>query len=179
MKSCTGFEGSISNHRLQYVINMHSADITGLLKKLCTTGYLESDINGRWTIYKLKTKVDTLPAEVSSSLKLVENKDKTGMEVDTSGRKVDTSAKKVDTSDNIGTTRLSKKELELLIMKVCKNNYIKMEEVANRIGKSVDYLKNKIFPALIKDGKLEKKFPYTHNHPDQGYKTSEDYAKEL
>jgi ATP-dependent DNA helicase RecG len=186
-------EGSISNHRLQYVINMHSTDITGLLKKLCTTGYLESDNNGRWTIYKLKTKVDTLPAEVSSSLKLVENKDKTGMEVDTSGRKVDTpgrkvdtserkvdtSAKKVDTSDNIGTTRLNKEELELLIMQVCKTNYIKMEEVANRIGKSVDYLKNKIFPALIKDGKLEKKFPYTHNHPDQGYKTSEDYAKEL
>lgn len=186
-------EGSISNHRLQYVINMHSADITGLLKKLCTAGYLESDNNGRWTIYKLKTKVDTLPAEVSSSLKLVVNKDKTGMEVDTSGRKVDTPERKVDTSerkvdtfggkvdtsDIKGTARLSKKELELLIMKVCKNNYIKMEEVANRIGKSVDYLKNKIFPALIKDGKLEKKFPYTHNHPDQGYKTSEDYAKEL
>lgn len=34
-------EGSISNQRLQYVLNMHSADITNLLKKLCAEDYLE------------------------------------------------------------------------------------------------------------------------------------------
>src|SRR5690606_6773098 len=52
-------EGSISNHRLQYVLNMHSSDITGMLKKLCMDGYLASDNNGRWTIYKLVPKVAT------------------------------------------------------------------------------------------------------------------------
>ncbi|MBL7967392.1 MAG: putative DNA binding domain-containing protein [Prolixibacteraceae bacterium] len=210
-------EGSISNHRLQYVLNMHSADITGLLKKLCTAGYLESDNNGRWTIYKLKSKVDTPEEKVATSLKSIENQNQTGKElippdpkvdtsgimdatytgatdnqikavekvttsgrkVDTSNLKVDTSDPKVDTSDTKGTTRLNREELEQLIMQVCKNNYVKMEEVATLIGKSVDYLKNKIFPTMIKDGKLEKRYPYTHNHPEQGYKTSEDYAKEL
>jgi ATP-dependent DNA helicase RecG len=54
-----------------------------------------------------------------------------------------------------------------------------MEEVARQIGKSVDYLKNKVFPIMIKDRKLIKRFPFTHNHPEQGYKTSEDYAIEL
>jgi ATP-dependent DNA helicase RecG len=211
-------EGSISNHRLQYVLNMHSADITGLLKKLCTAGYLESDNNGRWTIYKLKTKVDTPEEKVATSFKSTENQYEIKGKVATSDEKVDTSGKKVatfnitagnqinadekvatsdrkvdtptrkvdtpetgkvDTPERKVTARLNKEELETLIMQVCKNNYIKMEEVANRIGKSVDYLKNKIFPAMIKDGKLEKKYPYTHNHPEQGYMTSEDYAKEL
>jgi len=52
-------ESSISNRRLQYVLNMHRSDITGMLKKLCTDGYLASDNNGRWTIYKLTHKVAT------------------------------------------------------------------------------------------------------------------------
>lgn len=54
-----------------------------------------------------------------------------------------------------------------------------MDEVANQIGKSVDYLKNKVFPRMIKNEKLLKRFPFTHNHPEQGYKTSEEYAKKL
>lgn len=184
-------EGSISNHRLQYVLNMHSADITNLLKKLCDEEFLVSDNNGRWTIYKLKEKstiidtkvdsssekVDSSPKKVDSSNQVAENqKDKANVKVDTFGVKVDTSIEELEYQKN---ARLSKEELEQLIMQVCENNYLKMEEVANQIGKSVDYLKNKIFPKMIKDGKLEKHFPYTHNHPEQGYKTSEGYAKKL
>jgi predicted transcriptional regulator len=72
-------EGSISNQRLQYVLNMHSADITTLLKKLCANDYLESDNNGRWTTYKLKEKVATLTPKVdtsnmvATSTKLIDN----------------------------------------------------------------------------------------------------------
>lgn len=94
--------------------------------------------------------------------------------------KVATSDRKVDTSKSkVATSRLSKDELEKQIMQVCKDNYIKMEEVAIRIGKSVDYLKNKIFPNMVRGGKLEKRFPYTHNHPEQGYKTTNEYAERL
>lgn len=61
-------EGSISNHRLQYVLKMHNADITGMLQKLCKEGYLSSDNNGRWTIYELKRKVDSSNRKVATSL---------------------------------------------------------------------------------------------------------------
>ena len=60
-------ESSISNRRLQYVLNMHRSDITGMLKKLCTDGYLASDNNGRWTIYKLTHKVATSGEKVATS----------------------------------------------------------------------------------------------------------------
>lgn len=172
-------EGSISNHRLQYVLNMHSADITGMLKKLCADGFLESNNNGRWTIYKLQQKVSTINKKVDTSRKvdtlheIIENKVVSQVKVDTSRPKVDTSGNKVDTT-MVGT-RLQKSELEALIMHVCKSDYIKMDAVAKSIGKSEDYLKNKIFPQMIKDGKLEKRYPFTHNHPEQGYKTSEKY----
>jgi ATP-dependent DNA helicase RecG len=199
-------EGSISNQRLQYVLNIHSSDITTLLKKLCTDKYLESDNNGRWTIYKLKQKVATSSEKVVTSTSKVdtsnevstffentdnqyflgkkvdtsgEKVDTSGEKVDTSGGKVDTSGEKVDTSgEKVATrTKLNREQLEAEIMKICQNNYIKMEEVASILGKSVDYLKNKIFPLMMKSGKLEKRFPFTHNHPEQGYKTSEEYDK--
>lgn len=130
-------------------------------------------------VYKIKQKVDTSNRKVDTSNQKV---DTSVLPTDNqmhSDSKVDTSNQKVDTLEYKGATRLTKKELELLIMKVCLNDYLKMEEVATQIGKSVDYLKNKIFPVMIKDGKLIKRFPYTHNHPDQGYKTSEEYAKKL
>jgi ATP-dependent DNA helicase RecG len=185
--SCCQIEGSISNQRLQYVLNMHSSDITALLKKLCAENYLESDNNGRWTIYKIKQKVDTSTqkvatsdtkvdtfTKVATSLESVDNQVYSYKKVDTSNGKVDTSGKKVATR-----TKLNREQLEIEIMRICQSDYLKMEEVATILGKSVDYLKNKVFPTMMKDGKLEKRYPFTHNHPDQGYKTTEEYAKEL
>ena len=174
-------EGSISNQRLQYVLNIHSSDITTLLKKLCDLEYLESDNNGRWTTYKLKLKVDTSNTKVDTSLNDIDNQTLLIEKVDTSDTKVDTTDTKVDTSvEKVAfRTKLSKAQLEEEIMKICKSEYVKMDEVAIILGKSVDYLKNKIFPKMIKDGKLEKHFPFTHNHPEQGYKTAEEYAKNI
>lgn len=92
-------EGSISNHRLQYVLNMHSSDITGMLRKLCTDDYLESDNNGRWTIYKLKQKVATSDRKVDTS------KVDTSKKVVTSDKNAENQSdihKKIDTSDKKG-----------------------------------------------------------------------------
>ncbi|HRO44826.1 RNA-binding domain-containing protein [Agriterribacter sp.] len=182
-------EGSISNHRLQYVLNMHSSDITGMLKKLCTDGYLISDNNGRWTIYKLKQKVATsdqkvaTSAKVDTSSKIIDNQYKSNKKVATSDQKVATSGKKVNTPDRKVATsipkNLKKEALEQMILALCKDRYVKKEEIAEQLGKSENYIRNKILPQLLKEGKLEKRYPFTHNHPDQGYKTSEAYAEEL
>ena len=182
-------EGSISNHRLQYVLNMHPSDITGMLKKLCTDGYLESDNNGRWTIYKLKQEVATSDQKVATSGKVdtpsktIDNQYKSNKKVATSDQKVATSGKKVDTSDRKVATsipkNLKKEALEQMILALCKDRYVKKEEIAEQLGKSENYIRNKILPQLLKDGKLEKRYPFTHNHPEQGYKTSEAYAEEL
>jgi hypothetical protein len=34
-------------------------------------------------------------------------------------------------------------------------------------------------PKLLKEGKLVKRFPFTDNHPQQGYKTAEEYEEQL
>ena len=131
-------------------------------------GYLESDNKRRWANYHIKgEKVATSDQKVATS--------KT-KKVDTSDPKVDTSkSPKVDTSNL--TKRISKGSLEFLIMDICNEKYVKMEVIAEQVGRSLDYLKNKIFPDMVKQGKLEKKYPLNPNHPEQAYKTTEIYTK--
>lgn len=189
-------EGSISNQRLQYVLNMHSADITGLLKRLCAEGYLESDNNGRWTTYKIKSKVDTSDPKVATSDQKVDSSEKvansnestenqglTIQKVASFSEKVATSTEKVATSEqemqSFHGKNIKREELERIILRLCKDEYVKREELAKQLGKSENYIRNRILPDLLKSGKLVKRYPFTHNHPEQGYKTSEEHATEL
>jgi predicted HTH transcriptional regulator len=189
-------EGSISNQRLQYVLNIHSSDITSLLKKLCADNYLESDNNGRWTIYKIKQKVKSSAKKVASLGRMVDTSEKVASsnkntdnqleedkKVATSNRMVATSTEKVATSnvhlEDIQGKNIKRHDLEVIILRICKDKYVKKEELAKLLGKSENYIRNRILPDLLKSGKLEKRYPYTHNHPAQGYKTSEAYADKL
>ena len=52
-------------------------------------------------------------------------------------------------------------------------------KVDTSLTRKVDTSPEKVFPMMIREGKLEKRFPFTHNHPEQGYKTSEEYAEGL
>ena len=133
---------------MQYVLKKHSVDITALLKKLCAENILKSDNNGRWTTYKLVKKGATSQQKSATSDNKIINQHQ---------RK-----------------NLKRDELEKAILEICSNKYIKKEELVEVLGKSESYIRNKIIPGLIKAGKLEKRFPYTNNHPDQGYKTSEE-----
>lgn len=209
------FEGSISNHRLQYVLNMHSSDITGMLKRMCVDGYLTSDNYGRWTTYQIKHKVATLgDGKVATSKRKVATSDNRNLatsdtrnlatseenlatstgkvdslqpKVDSSDRKVDSlKGSKVDSSDNrnlatsdVFSKRMKREELETAIMRICKENYVSKEELATILGKSEYYLKNEILNKMLKDRKLEIRFPFTVNHPHQAYKTTDVYAEKL
>jgi hypothetical protein len=75
---------------------------------------------------------------------------------------------KVDTS-KVKSKKLSTEELQGLIMKVCSEEFRTLEEVSLIIGKSVSYLKNKVFPNMIESGLLERLHPNI-NHPHQAYR---------
>jgi ATP-dependent DNA helicase RecG len=104
--------------------------------------------------------------------------------VDTSTSKVDTSANKVDTQQNnvdsfdtridnnkkiTPKSRLKKEELESLILEACLEEHVSIVELSKIVNKDIKYLKNKVIPAMIKDGKLERLYPNI-NHPHQAYK---------
>ena len=65
--------------------------------------------------------------------------------------------------------RLSSEEMKQLIIDIC-NNWISLEELAERINRNATYLRNHIIPPLIKDKSIEMLYPGTPNHPNQKYK---------
>jgi len=173
-------EGEISNNRLQYLLDVHRTDITNLLQMLCKADYLISENKGRWTTYHLNEqfrqilnpdKMDTSVNKVDTSANMV---DTSANMVDTSANMVDTSVNKVDTSVNnalnqIVSKRISRNKLSQAIIESCTDEFKTLEEIAVIVGKDSKYLKNKIFPLMMKEGKLERLYP-TLNHPNQAYK---------
>lgn len=156
-------EGSISNDRLQSVIDKHSADITKLLKELCKDGYIIPSGNGRGTKYHLNINFNS-PNDDTSTI----------INDDTSVNNDDTSiAANDDTSANIvrdvGRCRLSREKLEQQILARCKD-YMSLEEIASAINRSVPHLKNRILPKMIQDGLLERQYPDIPNHPMQKFR---------
>ena len=149
---------------------------------MCKQGYLLSENKSRWTTYHLNTtflndtqnencsNLDTSTVNLDSSETLTPKVDTSTPKVDTSTPKVDTSTAKVDTSSDI-PKRLSNDELYTLILKSCNDNYLSLDDIAQRVNRKTDYLKNKIIPKLISIGRLERLYPHNINHPNQKYKS--------
>ena len=75
---------------------------------------------------------------------------------------------KVDTSELDSKARFGREELEKLILSKAQD-YATIEEIATGVGRSVDYIKNKVMPRMVKEGKMVR-LPQKSNHPNQKYK---------
>jgi hypothetical protein len=68
--------------------------------------------------------------------------------------------------------RMSRKALEEIILTLCLNEYLTVNQISKLIGKNSAYLLNEIIPPLIDNQKLIRLFPATPNHQNQAYKTN-------
>lgn len=187
-------EGEITNSRLQYMIDRHRTDITKILQDLCRQGYLVSDNRGRWTSYRLNSEfaganIDTsgpnigtpvanldtsgpnLDTSVTNLDTSVANLDTSGPNIDTSIANLDTSGLNIDTSELQGK-KLSKSKMEQKIISLCKDDFMTLEEIAEKLSRKPGYIQNFILPSMIKEGKLIRQYPETINHPNQAYKSA-------
>ncbi len=63
--------------------------------------------------------------------------------------------------------RYSKEQMQRVILDSCQD-YSSLEEIADRVGRSAQYIKNYYIARMIDEGLLERKFPM--NHPNQQYR---------
>ena len=76
-----------------------------------------------------------------------------------------------DTSN--GTSRRTRKSIDTLrieILEAC-SNYVSLEEIAQKVGKSISHLKGQIIPQMLQENLLERQFPNAPRHPHQKYRT--------
>ncbi|MGM9819683.1 MAG: hypothetical protein ACI3Z9_02615, partial [Candidatus Onthomorpha sp.] len=100
--------------------------------------------------------------EVSSEVKGVSSEAK---EVSSEVKGVSSEVKEVSSQRR----RLKPQELDEIILYQCMN-WMSPEELSKAVGRSSKYIRGKIIPRLLKEGRLEMKFPDTPNHPKQKYR---------
>lgn len=74
-----------------------------------------------------------------------------------------------DNNINPHKKRLSKKQMDLLVISICQD-WMDKEEIAQRLHRKVKYVSDVILPRLVKEKQLEMLYPGTPNHPRQKYK---------
>jgi hypothetical protein len=67
---------------------------------------------------------------------------------------------------------MTRKELEKIILEICANEYLTVNQISRLVGRSSIYLLNEIIPYLIENQKLVRLFPATPTHQNQAYKTN-------
>lgn len=193
-------EGEVTNYRLQFAIALHSFEITQILRELCASGYLVSYGIGRGTHYKINARfskgeevnVDSkninneyFVSNIDSGK--VDSKKETARKVDSKNinninseyfvSNID--SEKVD-SKNInnayavskmkgGGKKLRSEVLYAVILMSC-TDFESLENIARKVQKSLLYLKNKVIPAMIAEGLLEREYPDIPKHPRQRYR---------
>lgn len=65
--------------------------------------------------------------------------------------------------------RMKKDELEWAIIHICSSEYLTIQDIAERTGKSTIHLKHNVLPAMLEKNLLERKFE-NPKHPAQKYK---------
>ena len=146
-------EGDITNIKLQYHFDLHRTDITKLLQELCKNGYLISENKSRWTTYRLNLEYKDRDESANEDTSNEDTSNEDTSNEDTSNEK-----------DNSART----KKLQEKILEVCISEYISIEQIAEKVGRSERHLKNKVIPEMVKHNLLVKLYPQK-NHPQQKY----------
>ena len=175
-------EEEISNERLQYALEMHKADITQMLGKMCKQRLLEPSGRGRGTKYHVfgvgipsTKKVATSNQKVATSDQKVATSNT--QKVATSDQKVATSnTQKVATSEQkVATSKkhYSKEDLRKMIVEYCAE-WRTVDDISAFIERDKNYLRNKVLPQMT--NVIEKMYENVPNHPRQKYRARQKEA---
>ena len=154
-------EEEITNERLQYALNMHKADITTMLAKMCSAHLLEPSGRGRGTKYHVYGLKVGLP-DANVGLKV-------GLPDANIGLNVGLPEANVGLNIGLQKKRYPKEEMRKLIVDYC-CDWRTVEEIAFFVNKKVRYIRDKVLPQM--SDVIEKMYDIPH-HPKQKYRTKQ------
>ena len=180
-------EGDVTNERLRYVLNMHKAEISELLKLMVQKELLEAYGYGRGMHYKLPAKkinvfeLDTpTPDDSTINQDTCSATNNTSSEANSASNSASSEANSASSDNNNASNRkkrnrkkrLSREELKTLIISICAD-WVSIEEIVERSGKSVSYIRNVVIPLLIAEKEIVMMYPGTPRNPNQKYRIKE------
>lgn len=170
-------EGSVSNGRLQELVQDHRFDITKALQHLCDLELLSSDNKRRWTTYRLPEKVGSnMPDKPLLGQPDVTPDNQATVTADPNSNMPDKGPDMPD-KDRVmpdrpkRRTRRSPELTTTRILELCQGRYLTAKELADHLGKNDRYISNNFIYPLVKEGRLRPKFPGS-KRKDQSYTTA-------
>lgn len=157
-------EGDVTNERLRYVLNMHKTAISELLKLMVKNDLLEAYGYGRGMRYRLPAKSTNM-----FGLDLSISGDNTICQVTSSANN---SASSDANSASPKKKRMPKEELKSLIISICAD-WVSIEEIVERTGKSYSYIRNSLMPILLAEKSIVMMYPGAPRNPNQKYRVKE------
>ncbi len=145
-------EEMVYNERLQSSLNMHPADITHLLQKLCEQGFLVTTGHGRGTQYRLPIATEANPTSLHGNPTSLH-----GNPTSLDGNPTSPFPK-----------YLKREELKKIILDYC-SEWRTAAEIAQYTGRTKVYVRMDILPQLGEY--LEKAYPQSKRNPNQKYRT--------
>ncbi len=168
-------EHKISNERLRELTDLHSTDITELLRGLVERGFLGPKGRGRWSYY-------VLPGDqISPTLPMLDVLLSDPKEAETSEPRNQTSEPSPPSPEQLLTLaelvrsnrKVSRTTMERIILTLCQWQFFTIKELASLLGRSGDFLQASYVTKMVKLGQLELKYPDKPNHPLQAYRTKQ------
>ena len=183
-------EGDVTNERLRYVLNMHKSAISELLKLMVKKDLLEAYGYGRGMHYRLPAKntnvfgLDlsisgdntkyqvTSCANNSASNSASSEANNASNSASSEANSASNSASSKANSASPKKKRMSKEELKALIISICAD-WVSIEDIVERTGKSSSYIRNSLMPLLLAEKSIVMMYPGAPRNPNQKYRVKE------
>ena len=147
-------EEMVYNERLQSSLNMHPADITRLLQKLCRQGFLTTTGHGRGTQYRLTAGN---PKSTSRN------------PISPAGNPISTSQNPISLEENPISEvpkYVKRDELKKMVLDFC-SEWRTAAEIAQHVGRTRNYITADILPEMA--DVLTMAYPQSKRNPNQKY----------
>ena len=161
----------INNTKLQYVLELHASDITGLLSALVKKKYLLPTGLGRGTTYTLNRAYAKANDKANDKAK---TKADDGISSDSQDNNSVISENK-DKAEHLAKDKAKDKaqrDKTIIIEELKKYCSIwrKSSEMARYVGKTPHYISRSIIPSMLGAGILVREYPDNPKHPGQRYR---------
>jgi ATP-dependent DNA helicase RecG len=161
-------DGSVSNQRLQEMLAVHPADITRLLRGLVQRGFLVQEGTGRWTSYSIPAPVP--PNSGVGSPNSGESSPNSGG--DSPNLPADRDPDLLAIAGQVrASRRISAPIVRDVILTLCHGRYLTLRQLATLLNRKPETLRDRYLGPLFKDGRLDRRYPASPNHPEQAYRT--------
>lgn len=164
-------DGEVSNSTLQKYVNIHPAEITKLLKSLCSAGMLQPTGFGRGTVYRLNREADLASSDLASSDLASSNVPSSNVpSSDVPSSNVPSS--NVPSSDVPSSFHKAETDefenVKTMIIHACRYKWLTAKEISLCVGRNQRHTR-RVINQLLASGDLKAQYPEQPTHPSQRY----------